>query len=385
MTFLITLDSPREWGKEQEASTIYAKCFWARWKAEENEEKDFPFAIRNFCESFLGFNFSYIFLSSVFCFSLIYVFAETFAASARVYLMPNAFLANSSTRSEWKVFRSTLSFLECVFAIQILHQTEVQMKIFEKRHCQTLRDGYNVISFSPRRPLSHHLPSFFCLFIMILQLYLNNIIDFPTFSIQLIQFFFIFFLFPVVCMPSQFIFSSSFLCVGWEMVRKMEEKGKFSAFSLSSQKFLYKNYGYLHSINITLVVVGCLVIWRAKTKRRKKGKTESEPQGWHLLYHCSQLTLSLTYLRRCDAFFLFLLIMVYYVYFSHFFSLVPISLGSLKASSLPKVSSHFFFLFFLTIEQDTRSSWRRIPALWRRDESKFAEQWYLERGSENVS
>lgn len=52
-------------------------------------------------------------------------------------------------------------------------------------------------------------------------------------------------------------------------------------FSCHRRNFLYKNYGYLHSMNITLVVVGCLVICRKAGRRRKgeeeKNKNKSEP------------------------------------------------------------------------------------------------------------
>ena len=107
---------------------------------------------------------------------------------------------------------------------------------------------------------THHIPSFFCLFIMILQLYLNNIIDFFHFSFEVM------FLFP----PSSF---AIYIFLTERKIKRKNGRRNFFAFFMSSQKFLYKNYGYLHSINITLVV-GCLVICR-----NKEEKVNRTPEG----------------------------------------------------------------------------------------------------------
>lgn len=125
---------------------------------------------------------------------------------------------------------------------------------------------------------------------------------------------------------------------GWER----EEDSPL--FSCHRRNFLYKNYGYLHSINITLVVVGCLVIWRRR-KRRLAGmrlKTYRTPRGapisLRIFYHCSP---TLTYLRCCDAFFLFRLIMVYYVYFCHFSTSPPSAPESQAPGNLYTFSLRF--------------------------------------------
>lgn len=156
---------------------------------------------------------------------------------------------DANTNSESSAFKVFLSFFHpqnprTIFALQTLHQTEVQMKIFEKRHCQTTLGDTMLFSLVSYLIISSFI--FFCLFIMILQLYLNNIIDFSP-------------LFSLVYMPSQFIFFSS----SEEEQEKERRKKNSLLSSMSSQIFRYENYGYLHSINITLVVVGgCLVVWR---------------------------------------------------------------------------------------------------------------------------
>jgi hypothetical protein len=127
--------------------------------------------------------------TSFLCFPLIYVFTRSIFSLLKLYLMPKRFsrpLFIYSPRfvvcSVEKKFRF-FPFHEnprTIFALQtLLHQTEVQMKIFEKRHCQTTLGDTMLFSFASYLHLIS--ASFFCLFIMILQLYLNNIIDFSTF------------------------------------------------------------------------------------------------------------------------------------------------------------------------------------------------------------
>lgn len=142
----------------------------------------------------------------------------------------------------------------------------LRFRLFIKQKCKwkylkndiARHSGMDTMLFSTSPPLhTHHLPPLFCLFIMILQLYLNNIIDFfpPPF-------------------PSSFrCFHNLFLPLtplGEDGKNEDEDEGEDRTerkrkIFMSSQKFLYKNYDYLHCINITLVV-GCLVIWNKRKK-----------------------------------------------------------------------------------------------------------------------
>lgn len=83
----------------------------------------------------------------------------------------------------------TKTFLS-VFSHPRIHVCDTRLFIKQKCKWKYLRNdiarhlgcGYNVI-FACTTPTSQIFPQFLCLFIMILQLYLNNIIDFSPFKL----------------------------------------------------------------------------------------------------------------------------------------------------------------------------------------------------------
>lgn len=144
-------------------------------------------------------------------------------------------------------------------------------------------------------------------------------------------------------MPSQFIFSFFYPPERWW--KKMWKTENSPLFSCHRRNFLYKNYGYLHSINITLVVLVVLSFEEEKKKRR------TPEEAWEVEESFAPNILSLfatlTYLRCCDGFFLFRLIMAY-VYFHH-----------LSPSLNESISSNLYT--FSVLPHD----WTEFKSAWR--------------------
>lgn len=195
-------------------------------------EKRFSFCKPHFVKASFGFNFFHRF---------------PFNFQSYLIYFPSQHLKTRAKRFSSSAFRlvSTSFLYLCLckwkplpaqggcryLRLRLFIEQKCKWKYLKKRHCQTSRDGYNVI-FHPlphlclSLPHTYHAPSFFCLFIMILQLYLNNIIDFFHFS------FGVMFLFP----PTSFAIYT-FLRERKRWSGEREEEEKFSAFSCHRRNF----------------------------------------------------------------------------------------------------------------------------------------------------